>query len=60
MSIYILIIVIITTGLVGFTYCVFLRTVLNSKGKTKTKWKVILLKLFQIEFESEYEDNSEE
>lgn len=45
-------------GLIGFTYYTFLKkTANNRKGKIKIKWKIILNKILQIEFESQYENN---
>lgn len=43
--------------LIGFTYFTFLSKTSPKKGKTKIKWKIIICKIFQIEFESEHEDN---
>lgn len=51
-------ITIIIVCLIGFTYYTFLSKTLNRKGNTKIKWKVILNKILQVEFESEHDTNS--
>lgn len=55
---YLIILVIIILGLIGATYYIFLDKISNRKGITKIKWKVVLNKILQIEFESEHEDNT--
>lgn len=55
---YFIIIIIIFAGLVCITYYTFLKKTSNRKGKTKIKWKIILNKILQIEFESEHENNT--
>lgn len=52
------IITFIIVNLIGITYYTFLKETSNRKGKTKIKWKVILNKILQIEFESEHENNA--
>ena len=54
---YFIIIAFIVVGLIGITYYTFLKNTSDRKGKTKIKWKVILNKILQIEFESEHENN---
>ena len=55
---YFTIIAIIVVGLIGITYYTFLKKTSDRKGKTRIKWKVILNKILQIEFESEHENNT--
>lgn len=43
--------------LLGFTFYSFLSKTPN-KGKTIIKWKIVLYKILQIEFESEHDDCS--
>lgn len=55
---YFIIIAIIIVSLIGITYNAFLKKTSNRKGKTKIKWKVVLNKILQIEFESEHENTT--
>ncbi len=55
---YFTIIAIIIVGLIGITYYAFLTKTSDRKGKTRIKWKVVLNKILQIEFESEHENNT--
>lgn len=59
-NILIFIIVFVVVVLIGFTYYTFLLKIQNKKGKTKIKWKVILNKILQIEFEAEHDNNTKE
>lgn len=55
---YFIIIAFIIVGLIGITYYTFLKKTSDRKGKTKIKWKVVLNKILQIEFESKHENNA--
>lgn len=55
---YFIVIAFIIVSLIGITYYTFLKKTSNRKGKTKIKWKVVLNKILQIEFESEHENNA--
>lgn len=55
---FLFIIIAIIAILIGFTYFSFLLKATNKKGRTIIKWKIVLCKIFQIEFESEHENDS--
>ena len=58
MNNFLYLIIIAIIFLIGITYYTFLKKTSDRKGKTKIKWKLILNKILQIEFESEHENNT--